>query len=157
MHKKGITSVFAALLAVFVLLPCGISAAAAHKEQKSKAGIMWRSALIPGMGQFYNDEKAKGYIYSLGFLAGTSAIIKYTLDQQSAVDAYMNANTGFDEKYRAAEEANIKVYIAIGTTALVWGLSILDGYLTGSDNTKRIGFIMPDKNTAALTVSAVRF
>jgi len=52
------------------------------EEYKTKGDMMWRSALLPGLGQFYNGELIKGYIYSLSFLVSAGAIIKYTIDQQ---------------------------------------------------------------------------
>ena len=110
-----------------------------HKKEtekpKTKGDMAWRSALLPGSGQFYNNEKVKGYIYSIGFLASVGGIIKFTLDEQSAVSKYENTNYNFDDYYKKAETAQYMVYIPIGTAAIFWTLSVVDCFLTGADET----------------------
>ncbi len=104
-----------------------------EKKKKTKGDMMWRSALLPGLGQFYNNEIVKGYAYSLMFLAGIGGIIKFTIDQKEAVSDYENTNYDFDTKYKEAQDATLRVYIPIAITGIVWGLSIFDAYLTGID------------------------
>jgi len=116
------------------------------KQKKLKGDIMWRSALFPGLGQFYNDELVKGYIYSLSFLASSAAVVKYTIDQQQAVDAYYNANTDFDAKYKAAQDANSRVIIPLAMLGTVWLISIVDGFMTGAEYDK-IGIDMNKMNS----------
>lgn len=110
----------------------------AYKKQKekpkTKADMAWRSALLPGAGQFYNNEKTKGYIYSIMFLASIGGIIKFTLDEQSAVSKYENTNVDFDKYYKDAETAQMMVYIPIGTAALFWTLSVVDCFMSGADD-----------------------
>ncbi|MCE5301307.1 MAG: hypothetical protein LLG37_10620 [Spirochaetia bacterium] len=108
--------------------------AAALPETRSKGDLMWRSAMMPGLGQFYNGELAKGYIYSIGYMVGVACIVKYTLDQNNAVAAYNNANTGFDEKYRAAQDATNRIFIPVAATVVVWSVSVLDAFLSGKDD-----------------------
>ena len=127
---------------------------------RTKGDMAWRSALLPGLGQFYNDESVKGYLYSLGFLASVGAIIKYTIDQQNAVYDYENANTGFDEKYRIAEEATTRVFIPIGVAGTIWAMSIIDAFLSGADaqdarNIRKA--YMPDSYTVAVNLIEYKF
>ncbi len=127
------------------------------KEKKTKGDIMWRSALLPGLGQFYNNEIVKGYAYSIMFLAGVGGIIKFTIDQKKAVSDYENTNYDFDTKFKEAQDATLRVYIPIAITGLVWLLSIFDGYLTGVDdipvNKKIVGLEIKENNLFVLSFS----
>lgn len=138
--------------------------AAGKKESRTKADIMWRSALLPGSGQFYNNEPAKGYIYSLGYLASVGAIIKYAIDREAAVNTYKNATDRFDEKYRAAEEAGLRVIIPIAIAGVIWTVSVLDGFLTGEEEKKTVvpgravyDIHMPDSFTLGVKIASVDF
>ncbi len=126
-----------------------------EKEKKTKGDIMWRSALLPGLGQFYNNEIVKGYAYSIMFLAGAGGIVKFTIDQKKAVSDYENTNYDFDTKYKEAQDATLRVYIPIAITGLVWLLSIFDGYLSGVDEVpgnKKIGLLeIKENNLIALS------
>ena len=116
-----------------IMSPKKKKAAREEAVNRSKGELMWRSAVLPGLGQFYNGEIAKGYIYSVGYVASVAAIIKYTIDQQTAVAAYNNANNDFDKKYKAAQDATTKVFIPVATAGAVWAISVLDAFLSGRD------------------------
>ncbi len=116
-----------------IMSPKKAKAGAIAPINRAKGELMWRSALLPGLGQFYNEEIAKGYIYSLAYVASIAAIVKYIIDQQSAVAAYNNANNDFEVKYKAIQDAQTKVIIPVATAAVVWGISVLDAYLSGKD------------------------
>jgi len=131
-------------------------------KPKTKVDMMWRSALLPGLGQFYNGEAVKGYVYSLSFLASAGAIVKYTIDQNRAVTEYENTNYNFDKKYSAAEEARWKVFIPAGMAALAWSMSIIDALITGEDAEEtgrgyRSRVKMAGENTLALNIVRVEF
>jgi hypothetical protein len=104
---------------------------------RNKGDLMWRSALLPGLGQLYNGETAKGYIYSLAYLASAVAIIKYIIDQNSAVSAYNNTNYDFDAKYKAAQSARTNVIIPLAVAGTVWAVSVLDAFISGKDDIPR--------------------
>jgi tetratricopeptide (TPR) repeat protein len=126
---------------------------------RTRGDMMWRSALLPGLGQFYNNELAKAYIYTLSYLASIAAIIKYTIDQQMAVDAYTNANTDFNAKYKAAQDAGKKVIIPVATAGVIWAVALLDSYLSGKDEPpkKTVDIKMLDANTVAIAAVNYRF
>ena len=116
-----------------IMSPGSKKTAAARNTPKSKGDLMWRSACLPGMGQFYNGEIAKGYIYSLAFVASIAAMIKYTLDENDAVAAYNNTNYDFAAKYKAAQDAQSKIIIPAAVAVGIWSISVLDAYISGSD------------------------
>jgi tetratricopeptide (TPR) repeat protein len=123
--------------------------------KKTKGDMMWRSAILPGLGQFYNGEIVKGYAYSIIYFASIGGIIKFTIDQREAVSDYENTNYDFENKYKIAQEATVKTYIPIAIAGVVWALSIFDAYLTGADDVsgQKLGeFEMKDKNTIAFVM-----
>ena len=100
-----------------IMSPKKTAAGAEPPVNRSKGELMWRSALLPGFGQFYNGELAKGYVYSLAYVASIAAIIKYTIDQQTAVNAYNNTNYDFDAKYKAIQAASSRIIIPVAGAA----------------------------------------
>ena len=116
-----------------IMSPGSKKNAASKYSPKTRGELMWRSALLPGMGQFYNGETAKGYVYSLAYIACIAATIKYTLDQRDAVAAYNNTNYDFANKYKAAQDAETKIIIPAAVAVGVWSISILDACLSGKD------------------------
>jgi tetratricopeptide (TPR) repeat protein len=85
---------------------------------------LWRSALLPGWGQFYNDQPVKGVLLggaTLGLLAGSAAT--YVMGS-SAREKYNSLGSGasqseFDDAYSTWESmANLNHIFFIG-----WGLA----------------------------------
>lgn len=123
--------------------------------RKTKGDMMWRSAILPGLGQFYNGEIVKGYAYSIVYFASIGGIIKFTIDQREAVSDYENTNYDFENKYKKAQEATMKTYLPIAIAGVVWALSIFDAYLTGADdvsNQKLTEIEMKNNNTIAYVI-----
>jgi tetratricopeptide (TPR) repeat protein len=130
------------------------------RQPKLKGDMMWRSALLPGLGQFYNSELAKGYLYTFSYLASIAGIIKYTVDQQAAADAYKNATSDFDAKYKTAQDAEKRVFMPVGMAALILTVSVLDAFLSGADTPaarKNVQVYIPDQYTVAVNVLSARF
>jgi len=130
------------------------------RQLRLKSDMMWRSALLPGLGQFYNNELAKGYLYTFSYLVSVAAIIKYTIDQQAAADAYKNATSDFDAKYKKAEDAAARVFIPAGAAALILTVSVLDAFLSGADAPaahKNVQVFIPDQYTVAVNILSGRF
>jgi tetratricopeptide (TPR) repeat protein len=135
---------------------------AAPEGARNKADLMWRSALLPGFGQFYNGELAKGYIYSIAYIASVTAIVKYAIDGQNAISAYNNTNYDFAAKYKSAQDIQGKIVIPIAAAAAVWSISVLDAFLSGKDekpkNLKRTVEIKYDNGiTVAYNFAQVSF
>jgi tetratricopeptide (TPR) repeat protein len=102
-------------------------------EDKLKGDLMWRSAVFPGFGQFYNGDISRGYLYSIVFITSAGLAVKLVLDQHKAVEAYRTANYDFDKKYKAAQEAGVITIIPFGTMGAVWIASMIDSCMSGSD------------------------
>lgn len=114
-----------------------------------------RSALIPGWGQYYGDQKTKGFAFGLMFAGAAAffAIADHDLtnkenDYESRLRAYDDARAEgatYSELRRlhsAMADAQKRAYdaedvrrISIGAVAGVWGLNVLDALLfTPTDN-----------------------
>lgn len=117
------------------------------KKDESKA--IWKSALFPGLGQFYQDRDGMGYLFGVSFAAAMAglAIIQFdvaskTSDYNAAYDAYtmstnlselpaLRANlNSADAKLRDAE--TVRTYASIGAGA-VYVLSLIDVLISTPD------------------------
>ena len=120
---------------------------------RSKSGAVFRSALIPGWGQFYNREPVKG-----GIIVGVEAALigaAVAMHFLGAADEDKYTDSNFALKYpdlgpvelgqkaqelrQSAEDfyelRNIFIYSAVG----VWLYNILDAYIFGIDGEKDAG------------------
>ena len=101
--------------------------------RESKWGGVWRSALLPGWGQFYQKRPHQGVLYSLstlGLLAG--GLLSYTqgVDYQKQYEEEKASNVPYRLRANDAFQRANFFWGALGT---VWAMSILDGYLNGQD------------------------
>lgn len=112
----------------------------------------WRSLIIPGWGQLYDDAPVEGWVLLLGAI-GAGAYAGYTQydhstkvsDYNSIYGEYLNASTDADrallgqslaDKYSEVDRAAKRRDVAIGLVAGVYGLSLLDALIfhsRGSD------------------------
>lgn len=102
-------------------------------EVKTPGGAALRSTAVPGWGQIYNGDTARGvsYLVLFGGLAataatsaflGASAEDEYTTNKPDTVDRRKDANAHYDRVN----------YALIGGGA-VWVASIVDAWLTGRE------------------------
>jgi len=101
---------------------------------RSTTGAIFRSALIPGWGQFYNRQPAKGLLFSAAGLGSLGTAAAYYVMAQNANTEYkMGTLDTVDQRELANEHiqvANIGL-IAFGA---VWLLNILDATISGTDS-----------------------
>ncbi len=113
----------------------------------SKAAI--RSLFLPGWGQFYTEEKTKGFAFSLLFTGALLAYSSANDDFETKEDDYSRRRDEYDNalargsslddisrRYQLLVAAQDDAYeaesdrrIAIGAVIGVWGLSVLDALL----------------------------
>lgn len=125
-----------------------------EKEVRGGINAAWRSALLPGWGQFYNGQTGKGWLMSGGmFVAAGGTVASYFL-QQKAIEEY-NAQTSalanFDELARKEE-----LYRTINTACFwlsigIWAYSIFDAY-TFDDNSSHVNSNNKIDNSSGLKV-----
>ena len=120
-------------------------------ELTPKTGVKaaLRSAFIPGWGQYYGDQKTKGFAFGMMFAGAVAffAIADHDLtnkenDYESRLRDYDNARaegatysellrlhkTMADAQKRAYDAEDVR-RISIGVVAGVWGLNVLDALL----------------------------
>ena len=115
---------------------------------KSKSAAMFRSMVLPGWGQSYNNQTVKGFI--LGGLTGGLAVATITSGALGVVDGYVtypnvhqsDAAKGLTNSEVSAlvestrQRADIELTTAAvlaGATAIAWGFTVADAYLSGTD------------------------
>ncbi len=64
-------------------------------ERKTALGALWRSALLPGWGQYYGDRSRRGVRLGSAFLAGAFFMNRYARDYRDAAGDYSQASTNF--------------------------------------------------------------
>ncbi|PAP76708.1 hypothetical protein [Rubrivirga marina] len=115
-------------------------------EDRRTAGAL-RSMILPGWGQFYKGDRAKGFVFAL---AGGAATVVADLRRAEARDAYLEA-TGeeviaqlyeeYDQRYRLSSAL-------VRGAAVVWGASMLDALLTGGpEPVRRVSVTTAEEGT----------
>ena len=112
-----------------------------------------RSALIPGWGQFYTEQKTKSFLFGAAFVGAVIAFVdvndKFDTKQNEylrRLGLYEDVQSGggtFDDlssKYQAMVLARQEAYdaendrrVAIAAVAGIWGLNVLDALLFTPD------------------------
>ena len=105
------------------------------RVDKTVGGGIWRSAVLPGWGQFYQGEYGRGVTY--GAIFATSFISGVIAGVLGSVytDQYTSSNRENVVNYR--EQANraygqANVFLAI--SGLMWASSIADAWITGKNH-----------------------
>ncbi|HEX9916486.1 MAG TPA: DUF5683 domain-containing protein [candidate division Zixibacteria bacterium] len=112
-------------------------------KNRLKAGL--RSALIPGWGQFYCEEKGKSFIMGISTLGGVVAFVLADNDYSNKYDDYVWARNRFDsnkeaekweeykqlldEKQREAYDAENLRRATLGIAIGIWAYNVLDAVL----------------------------
>jgi tetratricopeptide (TPR) repeat protein len=83
-----------------------------QKEQRTIVDPLWRAALLPGWGQFYNNQIMKGIVISAGVIVSGGLTAYSVVDENIKYNKYVNTNENHDIAYKEAEAA--------WNTALIW-------------------------------------
>ncbi len=121
-----------------------ISLASNAIETKSALDAMFRSAVAPGWGQFYNQEPIKGGV--VGVLAYGGAATTVALAVASGVAAYVYLTYVPDKSLTAEQQAaqvvgrrvlgSALMWTTLGAaafTAVAWGAGAADAFIVGLD------------------------
>jgi hypothetical protein len=106
------------------------------KDQKSPGLALGLSALLPGCGQYYNGDYAKGAIQTGIFAAGL--VVALTLGTESSYSSNAYTDYGYYGTYTyyrpETEEWNSAwLYVGIGVAAGAWLWSVIDAPISASD------------------------
>lgn len=122
---------------------------------------MWRSALLPSWGQFYQGNQLKGFLFAGGFLACSTGMLVSWLNFQQAEDEWFRQGIRTKDVHdRMAQWSNANTIFTV-LTITVWVYNILDAGLFAPETLpgKRMQLSLgPDKMFQSLVLSAsIRF
>ena len=110
---------------------------------KTKSGAAFRSALIPGWGQFFNGEQKKGMIFMGAEVLTLSGVAYFFYKGRDHENSYnTNAADVVDEKFEAQnayQTANLFWLAA----AVIHTFNVFDAYISGYDPEKNASLITP--------------
>jgi TolB-like protein len=110
--------------------------AAQYVVKKSRTDALFRSLLIPGWGQAYNDQDVKaGVFFGAGLgLVGLSVV--ETIRYNQSRDDYDNADStpAAVASYDRMEDLDRERRIAYLVTGLFWGANAVEAFVSGSSS-----------------------
>ena len=101
---------------------------------KSKIGAAIRSAIIPGWGQLYNNQKIGAYVGLLGSLASLGTAASYIYLGSMAEAKYLENKRSTVPERQIANEHYSKARIALMSYAAIWTYAIFDSYISGQSD-----------------------
>lgn len=84
------------------------------KEKREIIDPVWRSAALPGWGQFHNNQTLKGMMIGGGFIVSAGLTIYSVLDEKLKYDKYIKTNENHEIAFKEAQSA--------WSTALIWSI-----------------------------------
>ncbi|OFX25340.1 MAG: hypothetical protein A2V77_23770 [Anaeromyxobacter sp. RBG_16_69_14] len=118
---------------------------AAASSHGSRSGALFRSLLVPGYGQLYNDQPLKGGIVLGAEIALLSTALVFHLAGDSVLSAYTRQAraqvstdpTGRVQQLYESAQTRYRVRDALLFTATsIWALNLADAYLSGGKGWK---------------------
>ncbi len=82
--------------------------------KREMADSLWRASVLPGFGQFYNNQYSKGIVIAGSFICSLGLTIFSVADEKMKYEKYLKANENQDLAFKEAQDAY--------TNALIWGL-----------------------------------
>jgi tetratricopeptide (TPR) repeat protein len=83
-------------------------------EKREMFDPLWRSAVLPGWGQFYNKQYGKGTLYGAAFLCSLGLTFYNAADEKTKYGKYVVANENQEIAFKEAQDA--------WNYALIWGI-----------------------------------
>ena len=101
-------------------------------EKDLRPGAAWRSAIIPGWGQFYKGQKTKGIILGGAFWGSFTATIIAAINESDAKQKYVDATEPEDitDAYSTYNQWFKTRRILTLTTAVLWIAAVGDAALS---------------------------
>jgi TM2 domain-containing membrane protein YozV len=100
-------------------------------ERKYPSTALFRSALIPGWGQLYNDQPVKASLFG-GSAIVSLAVDIYLYNQYQSFINNTDEDVNYSEDLQKAKEYNSYLLISTGITLSVWVLNMLDAYISAN-------------------------
>jgi hypothetical protein len=107
--------------------PLGLSRSA---QEVGAGGALWRSSLLPGYGQYVTDRKVRGLTWGAVAVTTLASSIVLAIRAKDANDIYESAPAVCKQQTydQAVNYQHWRDGMLI-TTAVVWGLNMVESYL----------------------------
>ena len=100
---------------------------------KTKFGTVWRSMLVPGLGQIYQSEYGRGIAY-LGLTATTLGLAMYSQWQSNqAIDGYQSNQADSVDLRADAKMYQSQANLLWLTLGGIWLTNVLDAWITAEN------------------------
>jgi TolB-like protein len=122
---------------------------------RSKADAAFRSVVLPGWGQHYNQEATKGWVFTgvtgalllggIGFeTAGLLTHLLYYVPYTPESDNFASSGDpqfqrNLQDRYNLAQTQFVVGHVLLGATAAVWAYNVLDAYISGVEGSEMLG------------------
>jgi len=140
------------MIALAVVTFMSVSLVSAREETynfntKSPGNAALRSLMLPGWGQFFNEQPTKGMIFAGAELVAIGTAFMMSSKANSTYSDYETKRTSslYDDYSSQINTANMFVYAA----AAIWVGNIIDAYLSGDSETST-----PKKKSSAIKKSS---
>lgn len=102
---------------------------------RSRSDAAFRSLIVPGLGQMYNRQPAKAYLFGGTTLALAGTAVAFHVIGAGAESKYKKATTSAEaaSHYSDAQSAyRTRNWLLVGTAA-AWAVNVVDAYMSGVD------------------------
>ena len=91
-----------------------MSNSASVREKREMFDPLWRSAICPGFGQFYNKQYLKGVLYGAAFFGALGLTFYEAYDEKAKYSKYVTSNENQEIAFDEAQSS--------WNNALIWGI-----------------------------------
>lgn len=115
----------------------------ADPNTRDNKSALWRSAVLPGWGQFYKDRNGRGTLIVIGetlTLAAGGLSLYNELNQKSIMDKPEVSYQDYIAAEKSYEQWNTARHISFITAAVIYSLNLVDAYLTPAKSQNNIVF-----------------
>ena len=118
---------------------------------------MLRSLMLPGWGQFFNEQYTKGYVIAGTELVLLSTALVFYTQANSTYSDYENGSASYDDYTKKIDTTNM----VVGVFAAVWIYNVIDAYINafGPDEgslLRKDGFTVAVNNNQGFSVLYTR-
>ena len=141
--KSRIMTAVSLIVLLAIILPFNLYARETtyNFNSRTSANAALRSLMLPGWGQFFNEQPVKGYIFAGAEVLAIGGAFMFNSKANSTYSDYETKKTEslYSDYTSQVDTANLFVYAA----AAIWVVNIFDAYMSAPAETE--GARLPDK------------
>lgn len=112
-------------------------------KHPDNSSALWRSAILPGWGQFYKNRNGRGTLIVIGetlTLAAGGLSLFNELTQKNIMDKPEVSYQDYIAAEKSYEQWNTARHVSFITAAVIYGLNVVDAYMTPAKPQKSLTF-----------------